>query len=98
MCGSRCGWIAIDDIRKERTERGQPGIAGGRGVAAQTLQIFEKREDSFWSEVVPGQLRYLPVCGLCQMPQKKTKGISVAEDGVRTGVEFGCQMSGEKGS
>jgi hypothetical protein len=32
------------------------------------------------------------------MPQKKTKGIPVAEDGVRTGVEFGCQMSGEKSS
>src|SRR6266516_8088847 len=88
----------VDDIREERTDRRQPGIAGGRGVATLVLQIFEKREDSFWSEVIIGQLRYLPARELDEMPKKKSETIPVTGDGVRAGIEFGCQVAGEKGS
>lgn len=50
------------------------------------LQIFEKREDSFYSEVLTRELGYLPVGGLDQMPKKKSESIPVTGDGV--GVAF----------
>ena len=56
------------------------------------FQILKEGKNGIGSEVLISQLRYLPMSGFGQMPQKKAKRIAVAADGMRAGVEFGGKM------
>jgi hypothetical protein len=74
----------------------QPGVAGGRAVAAHGLQVLQERGDQWGVELVQVEQPRLCSGGLLGECEQEPEGVAIGGDRVRAAVALVDQFSVKK--
>jgi hypothetical protein len=59
------GGRPILDVTEERSDSGEPGVPGARGVVAYTLKVVEERQHKLGSKILDGEISGAPFEPIC---------------------------------
>ena len=96
--GDRLGVLGMlqGGVGEHGVDRGEPGVAGARAVAADLLEVVQERADQRRVEVGEVELARLPAGAPGGEGEQQPPGVAVGGDGLRAGVPLAGQPVGEE--